>query len=67
MQKRQEIVGQIYSMPDAKSIRILYMRYVELKTYEAIAEELSYSECYVMELHKKALKAFEKIFLSPVY
>ena len=67
LQKWQEIIGQIYSMPDAKSIRILYMRYVQLKTYEAIAEELSYSECYVMELHKKALKAFEKIFLSPVY
>lgn len=67
LQKMQERIGQIYSMPDIKSIRILYMRYVEFKTYEAIAEELSYSESYVAELHKKALKAFERIFLTSVY
>lgn len=56
--KKQEIVNRIYRMDEAAYIDVLIKRYVELKGFEVIAEEMHYSISYTYELHRKALHAF---------
>lgn len=56
--KKQEIVNRIYRMDEDAYIDVLIKRYVELKGFEVIAEEMHYSISYTYELHRKALHAF---------
>ena len=56
--KKQEIVNRIHRMDEAAYIDVLIKRYVELKGFEVIAEEMHYSISYTYELHRKALHAF---------
>lgn len=55
---RSRIVDQISSMDKMIHSDILYLRYVEGKKYKLIADELSYSEDYVIHTHTEALAAF---------
>lgn len=42
---------------------VLYMRYIEGKNLNRIADELSYNYDYIRRVHGRALQAFEKKFL----
>ena len=57
-EKKQQIINLIYQLEDAAYIDVLIKRYVELKGFEVIAEEMHYSISYTYELHRKALHAF---------
>lgn len=58
--KRYEIVSQIQQLSNALHISILYKHYVELKKLEVVADEIEKSYQYTVEVHGKALKAFEQ-------
>lgn len=55
---KERIVNRIHRMDEAAYIDVLIKRYVELKGFEVIAEEMHYSISYTYELHRKALHAF---------
>ncbi len=58
--EKQKRINEIHALNDARYIQILFKRYVEFKSYEMMAVELSYSFDYVKELHRDALETFEK-------
>lgn len=59
--KRHEIIQEIQQLEDERHVKILYKRYVEMKTFEQIATELSYDYHWTCKLHGYALKEFDKI------
>lgn len=60
--KKSVIISQIDQMEDENHYEILFSRYIERKTFEKIADEMSYSWRQVIRLHGIALKEFEKKF-----
>lgn len=63
-EKRQIIITQIDSMEDMNYYDVLFHRYIEYKTFEAIADNMNYSWRQVMRIHDDALVAFEKQYGS---
>lgn len=60
--KKNLIVFQIDSMENEIYYEILFARYIEKKTFEKIADEMSYSWRQIIRLHGRALQEFEKIY-----
>jgi hypothetical protein len=58
--KRHEIIGRIQQLTNYLYIEILYKHYVEFKDFQTIADEIEITYQYAVEVHGKALKAFEK-------
>ena len=58
--KKHTIINQIHTLNDSKHIEILYKRYVEFKSFELIAVEMSYAYDYVRRLHGIALQNFKR-------
>lgn len=58
--KKNVIVSQIDSMENETYYEILFARYIEKKTFEKIADEMSYSWRQIIRLHGKALQEFKK-------
>lgn len=56
---RQEVVDLIINIPDIEG-KVLYERYINLLTWEQIAEKLYYSYTGVFYAHKRALDIVEK-------
>lgn len=63
MEKKTEILGQILDVKDDRYEEILFMRYVQGKSFDAIADELGYTYKWISHLHSQALKEFENTFL----
>ena len=59
--KKSIIISQIDQIDDETHYEILFSRYVERKTFEKIADEMSYSWRQIIRLHGIALKEFEKL------
>ena len=59
-QLKQEAFTMINRIPDLDQQNILIGRYIQLKKWEDISEELNYSMQWVFELHGKGLLAFAK-------
>lgn len=57
--RQQEITNQIHKLNNPNHMKILYKRYIDGKNLQAIADEINFTYQYVLELHGKALKAFE--------
>lgn len=57
---RNKIINEIQSLDSPVYIDILYKRYVEYKTLEEIAVEMSYSYRQVLRLHGLALQDFKR-------
>ena len=55
---RNKIINEIQSLDNPVYIDILYKRYVEYKTLEEIAVEMSYTYVHTRRLHGLALQAF---------
>lgn len=64
MDRKTEIVNQIQALNNSKYIQILFMRYVQYKKLKMIAVELNYSYQYTRELHRCALKEFERTYTN---
>lgn len=62
MEKQQEITNMIRGLHDKNFIQVLYKVYVQFKTIKQAAVEMKRSYTYTLELHKKALAAFETVY-----
>lgn len=60
--KKNLIVSQIDSIENETYYEILFSRYIAKKTFEKIADEMSYSWRQIIRLHGRALQEFEKIY-----
>ena len=60
--KQQEVVKEIQSLNNVDYIRILFKVYVQFKTIKQASFEMKKSYSYTVELHKKALAAFEAAY-----
>ena len=58
--KKNLIISQIDKIENETYYEILFARYIEKKTFEKIAGEMTYSWRQVIRLHGRALQEFEK-------
>lgn len=58
--KKNLIISQIDGIENETYYEILFARYIEKKTFEKIADEMTYSWRQVIRLHGRALQEFEK-------
>ena len=59
---RNKIINEIHSMDNPVYIDILYKRYVQYKSLEEIAVEMSYSYRQIKRLHGISLQGFRKCY-----
>ena len=57
---KNQVIHEIRELHNADYVQILYKIYVENKTLKESAREMQKSYNYVLNVHKKALAAFEK-------
>ena len=58
--KKNLIISQIDEIENETYYEILFARYIEKKTFEKIADEMTYSWRQIIRLHGIALQEFEK-------
>ena len=58
--KKNLIISQIDKIDNEAYYEILFARYIEKKTFEKIADEMTYSFRQIIRLHGGALQEFEK-------
>ena len=58
--KKNLISSQSEGMDDELHYNVLFSRYIEKKTFEVIATEMSYSFRNITRIHGRALKEFER-------
>lgn len=63
---QNNILSMIQGMKKPVHRKVLFLRYVEGKSVQKIAQEMSYSEDYIKKLHKAALSAFEKQYTDRI-
>ena len=61
---KNKIINEIQSMDNPVYIDILYKRYVQYKSLEEIAVEMSYSYTRLRHLHGRALQGFKKKYID---
>lgn len=66
-EKQDEVIKQIQGLHNGNYIQVLFKIYVQKKSVREAAREMKVSYRYVSELHKKALKAFEKMYSDVLY
>ena len=58
---REIIMAETAALPNAKLMRIIYLKYIKCMTFEQIGENYGYSTRQVMRLHNEAVEGmFEK-------
>lgn len=62
IEKRKLIISQIDSIEDVNMYHILSEKYVARKQWKEIEVEIGKSHRYVMDLHKKSLREFERMY-----
>ena len=60
IENKQQIIDTINTLDDAKLIEVLHRRYIDLMSFNAIADSMNFSTVYIFKLHEKALKELEK-------
>ena len=60
--KKNLIISQIDKIENETYYEILFARYIEKKTFEKIADEMTYSWRQVIRLHGSALQEFERVY-----
>lgn len=58
--KKNEIINMIHSLDNELFVSILHKRYVEYKSFERIAIELSHAYKYIINVHGTALSEIQK-------
>ena len=58
--KKNLIISQIDKIENETYYEILFARYIEKKTFEKMADEMTYSWRQVIRLHGRALQEFER-------
>lgn len=59
--KRMSIIDTISKVTKAEHNRLLYLRYVQCRSWEEIAVEMHYTYRWITSLHGQALQEVEKI------
>ena len=59
---REKIIEQIRGLHNAKYSQVLFKVYVQFKSLKATSSEMGISYPYVRNIHKEALKRFEKLY-----
>lgn len=57
--KRHEIINMIHRLDSAAHMQVLFGRYIQCRGLDAIGKDIGKSYRYVIEMHGKALEAFE--------
>lgn len=55
-----KVSGEINGLNDARYINLLYMRYMDFRSWDEIAIDMKYSTRHVLKVHKEALAEFEQ-------
>lgn len=58
---RKKIRREIQQLPEEEEKILLEKRYISLKSWSVIAEEMEYTERHILRVHAQALRNFEKI------
>lgn len=64
---KEQIIREIRELRDVNYIQVLYKVYVQFKTLTIAAREMQKSYNFVLNTHKKALKAFEEMHKDLTY
>lgn len=64
---REQIIREIRGLRDPNYIQVLFKIYVQFKNIKVAASEMGMSYPYVRDLHKKALKEFERTYKNLSY
>lgn len=64
---KEQIIREIRGLHKADYIKVLFKVYVQYKSLKVAATEMKRSYQYVRELHKKALKEFERTYKNLQY
>ena len=59
---KEQIIREIRGLRCADYVKVLYKVYVQFKTIKDTAYEIQRSYKYTLDIHKKALKAFEEMY-----
>lgn len=59
---KEQIKGEIRGLRKRNYVNVLYKVYVQFKSVKAAADEMKMNYNYVVELHNKALAAFEETY-----
>ena len=59
---KEQIIREIRGLRCADYVKVLYKVYVQFKTIKDTAYEMQRSYKYTLDIHKKALKAFEEMY-----
>ena len=59
--KRHEIINMIHRLDSAAHMQALFGRYIQCRGLDAIGKDIGKSHRYMIEMHGKALKAFEMV------
>lgn len=57
-----KVSGEINEIEDERYVKLLYKRYIQHESWNAISVDMQYSLNYVMRLHGCALREFQKKF-----
>jgi hypothetical protein len=64
---KKQIIKEIRGLHDKNMIQILTKVYVQFKTVKVASQEMKKSYSYTVELHNKALSAFEDTYKNLTY
>ena len=64
---KEQIIKEIRGLHDKNFIQVLFKIYVQFKTVKIASQEMKKSYSYTVELHKKALTAFEETYKNLHY
>lgn len=64
---KEQIISEIRGLRDKNYVQVLYKVYVQFKTVKQASKEMKKSYNYTVELHNKALAAFEETYKNLTY
>lgn len=64
---KEQIISEIRGLRDKNYVHVLYKVYVQFKTVKQASKEMKKSYNYTVELHNKALAAFEETYKNLTY
>lgn len=64
---KEQIIKEIRGLRDKNYVQVLYKVYVQYKTVKQVSKEMKKCYNYTVELHNKALTAFEKTYQNLHY
>lgn len=61
LDRQHEVINQIQRLDDCRCMSLLFKRYIMGKSFQIIANEMNFTYRHCLNLHEKALNAFEEV------